>query len=120
MRAFLLVIGLALTLWSGAGVLLMTAYEGDLKAEETFCRTALVCDPERILSHVEASPNVGDRTTLLKRDPHFPFEWEDLGDAYVKAGKTAEAEICFRHGVEMSPRWPPVLIRAVEFYFPGR
>jgi len=105
-----------MAVWSGAGVLLMTVYDGDLKAEEAFCRF-LVCDPARIGNHAKKSPNIQDFTALVKRDPHFPFEWTDLGGAYAAKGKKAEAEVCFRNAVAMSPRWPPVMIRAVDFYF---
>lgn len=117
MRILMLALGVIMAAWSGAGVLLMTVYNGDLNAEETFCSKLAVCDPVRRVEHARTYPNVQDYTVLVKRDPHFPFEWADLADAYAKAGRNEEASIAFGHAVATSPRWPPVLIRAVEFYF---
>lgn len=117
LRALLGILGTVLVVWSGFGALLSTAYSGDRAAEARFCEKYYVCDPGRVLDDIKANRTVEDLTLMVKRDPHFPFEWANLGDALSYTGRTAEAEHCFRMAVSLSPRWPPVLIRAVKFYF---
>lgn len=117
MRILLLVFGVVLTLWSGTGVLLSTVYDGDRSTEESWCRRFLVCDSARVTDDALKSPNLHDATLLVTRDPHYAFEWATLADTFLLAGKKEEAEKCYRQAVELSPRWPPVLIRAMDFYF---
>jgi hypothetical protein len=125
-RGLLTILGVLLVTYCGAGVLLETRYADNLKIEEQFCRFWL-CDDTSVfraaskaLQHTDP-PAVNDAVAgflvLLRRDPNFPFHWVDLGDALAAAGRKQNAEYCFRQAVVLAPVWPPILMRAVNFYF---
>lgn len=111
-----MVVGLILAVGSGAGIWLYTAYpREDRKIEEAFCRFT-VCDPVRVVVDSQKSRKPEDFFVLVKRDPHFPLEWADYGEALAEAGKNAEAEYAFKRAVEFGPHWPPVTIKALRFH----
>ena len=101
-------------------------HKEDLRTEERFCRFRL-CDDAMVQGAgfkalwEDQTPKpdqaVADFRLILQRDPNFPFNWANLGDALAAADHEQEAAHCFREAVELAPRWPPVLMRAVNFYF---
>jgi tetratricopeptide (TPR) repeat protein len=126
MRSLLLILGALLAVYCGADVLLETRYAGDQQIEEQFCRF-LLCDNTRVFRAASKALRQRDAPApeegvagfllLLQRDPNFPFAWVNLGDALAAAERVDAAEYCFRQAVALAPRWPPILMRAVHFYF---
>jgi hypothetical protein len=122
----LLILGVLLAAYCGADILLETLYAGDSRIEEQFCRFRL-CDDTRVYRAASKvlwqtdtpvpEAAVAGFLLLLRRDPNFPFPWANLGDALAAAGRVDDAEYCFRQAVALAPRWPPILMRAVNFYF---
>jgi len=125
-RSFILILGVILVTYCGADLLLRTRYAGDLQMEQRFCRVRL-CDgtewirtASRALWHTQppaSAEAITDYRLLLQRDPNSPFRWVDLGDALAVAQSHQDAEYCFRQAVALAPHWPPILMRAVNFYF---
>ena len=126
MRSLLLILGVLLVVYCGADVLLETRYAGDRQIEEQFCRFRL-CDNTRVFRAASKAlwqtdapapeEAVAGFLLLLRRDPNFPFPWVNLGDALAAAKRVDDAQYCFRQAVALAPRWPPILMRAVNFYF---
>ena len=126
LRSLIIILGVLLVTYCSADVLLHTRYAGDLRMEERFCRFRLCGSAQwlRTASRAlwQANPPapeeaVADFLVVLKRDPHFPFSWVNLGDALAAAHRNQPAEFCFRQAVALAPHWPPILMRAVNFYF---
>jgi tetratricopeptide (TPR) repeat protein len=125
-RSLLVILGVILVTYCGADLLLGNRYAGNLQMEQRFCRFRL-CDGtewSRIASKAlwQTQPPVPaeaitDFRLLLQRDPNSPFSWVNLGDALAAAQSNQEAEYCFRQAVALAPHWPPILMRAVNFYF---
>jgi hypothetical protein len=128
-RFLLIILGAVLVTYCFADVVLRTQHQGDLRAEERFCRFGL-CDDAMVRRAgykalwEDRTPKpdqaVADFRLILERDPNFPFNWANLGDALAAAGHQQDAAYCFREAVELAPRWPPILMRAVHFYFRTR
>jgi hypothetical protein len=107
LRSLIIILGVLLVTYCGADVLLHTRYAGDLRMEERFCRFRL-CDSAQWLRTAsralwQANPPapeeaVADFLVVLKRDPHFPFSWVNLGDALAA-------------GFESAPQRPPPACR---------
>ncbi len=55
--------------------------------------------------------------TVLQRDPQDPYRWDDLGDAFLKAGKKEDARYCFGQVLALAPRTALLLMRAADFQF---
>jgi tetratricopeptide (TPR) repeat protein len=126
LRSLLLILGVLLVTYCVADVWLETQYASDLRMEERFCHFRLCDSTEwlRIASqalwdadHPAPEEAVTDFRVLLQRDPHSPFSWVNLGDALAAADRNQPAEYCFRQAVVLAPHWPPILMRAVNFYF---
>jgi tetratricopeptide (TPR) repeat protein len=54
--------------------------------------------------------------STLQQDPHNPYRWGDLGDAFLEAGRKEEARYCFGQVLALAPRSANLLLRAANFY----
>lgn len=123
MQRFAVCLASALVVFSGADILLQTAYHGSSNIERFLCRF-YVCASDQLLlkanrqlqyAHTRLYYPVAEFEEALRRDPAYPYRWCDVGAALLAAGDTAKARECFSRGVERGPNSPPILMRAARF-----
>jgi hypothetical protein len=53
----------------------------------------------------------------LRRDPHDPYRWADLGEAFLDAGQKEDARYCYGQVLALAPQSAPLLLRVANFHF---
>lgn len=54
---------------------------------------------------------------VLQRDAQDPYRWDDLGDAFLKAGQKENARYCFGQVLVLAPHTAHFLLRVADFHF---
>jgi O-antigen ligase len=122
-RNVVLVLGCLVTLYSGAWLVFLHSFKGNVQAERVFCRIG-ICDTDGVLALL-AARHGGERASvppselreLLRRDPAGPARWCDLGESLQRRGDTAGAGYCFARALELAPHVPYILFRNARFQF---
>lgn len=121
LRCSAIAFGLLLSSYAAAWIVFQSGYQGDLRAEQAFCRFG-ICAVDSAMDEASASaektPDARRAQFLesLRRDPVNPLRWSDLGTEFSKSGDTVQAERCFVNALALGPEVPPVLLDAGEFY----
>ena len=121
-----LLLGLAVTAYGGAWLMLLQR-PGDAQAERAFCRFG-VCDTEIALKTLRAQARAASPTkstalpadvllSYLVRDPAAPYRWDELGDAFFRAGQRDKARLAFARAVALGPTSASTLLMAADFQF---
>ena len=115
-----------LIVFSGAGILLETAYRNNSRLEAALCRFT-VCATGRLVEsarsrRLELGPEAAALGSLesleaLRRDPASAARWCDAGEALLISGQPDRAALAFRRAVRLAPNSPPVLLQAANFHF---
>ena len=53
----------------------------------------------------------------LQQDPHDPYRWADLGEAFLDAGQKEDARYCYGEVLALAPQSAPLLLRVANFHF---
>ncbi len=90
---------------------------GKPAAESALCRLG-VCRFDQIFSSIDAAGmNPGNVGALVNEDPASPLAWCVFGDVMAGRGQFSKATAAFDHATILGPDMPPVLMRAVNYYF---
>jgi hypothetical protein len=119
------VLSIGLIAFSTAGILLETAFDGNLRVEAAFCRFH-VCATSRLADQArgalaDPSPVAGLLATqqyreALRRNPADAYRWCEAGQAMLLAGDRVNAGKAFQRAVELAPNTPAVLLQAAGFH----
>ena len=121
-----LLLAVATTAYGGAWLMLLQR-QGDVQAERAFCRFG-VCDTEIALKTLRAQARASSPTkstalsadvllSYLVRDPAAPYRWDELGEAFFKAGQRDKARLAFERAVALGPTSASTLLMAADFQF---
>lgn len=65
----------------------------------------------------ELQEAIGIFRKVLQRDPHDPYRWADLGEAFLDAGQKEDARYCYGQVLAIAPQSAPFLLRVANFHF---
>jgi tetratricopeptide (TPR) repeat protein len=125
LRVLTFILAAILVALSSAGFLSNTVPSQNLRANRVLCRLALCNNAPFIwrareqLSAVDEDDlrsALGTFRTVLQRDPHNPYRWADLGEAFLEVGQKDDARYCFQQVLDLAPGSAPLLLRAANYY----
>jgi tetratricopeptide (TPR) repeat protein len=66
-------------------------------------------------SPVDMASSLSAFEAALRGDPASPLRWQDLGGAFLKAGRLKQADYCFQQAIHLAPHVPAVQMRLANF-----
>ena len=125
MRAAVILLGIGLTAYSGARIMMETWFQADPRVLLASSRLLIPADPQLadfVRDEKAREDAEGLKAALelsqeaLSRNPASPFRWCDLGFALLDSGRKEEARRCFERAVKLGPNMVPNLALAAQFY----
>jgi hypothetical protein len=108
------------------GIVSETWFPNDERIEGALCRFFL-CNNSAVVNsgwqQLWSQENDGPQRAIdtfrraLRRDPHDPSRWADLGEAFLEAGRKDEARYCYAQIKATAPHRPTFLLRVASFHF---
>jgi hypothetical protein len=90
---------------------------GKPSAESALCRLG-ACRFDQIFASIDAAGlGPGNLGALVDEDPASPLAWCVFGDVLAGRDQFSRATAAFDHAIVLGPHMPPVLMRAVNYYF---
>jgi tetratricopeptide (TPR) repeat protein len=126
LRTLTFTLGAILAAYCSAGVLSETFWSNNEQVERLQCRFLLCTNSPLALQAWQQltgarKEDVHNAIVLfrrvLEREPHDPYRWADLGEAFLEAGEKENARHCYGQALVLAPQFPPLLLRVANFHF---
>ncbi|MFI5109759.1 MAG: tetratricopeptide repeat protein [Terriglobales bacterium] len=126
MRTLTFILGAILAAYCSAGVLSETFWSNNEQVDRVLCRVFLCNNAPLVwrarqqltgIRQEDLQKAIGIFRRSLQRDPHDPYRWADLGEAFLEAGQKENARYCYGQVLALAPQSAPFLLRVANFHF---
>lgn len=126
LRTLTLALGAILVAYCSVGSVSEAFWPTNERVNHDLCRI-LLCNNAPLIRQAQDQLKAGTTEDLqratgtfrmaLQQDPHDPYRWIDLGDAFLEAGDKQDASYCFDQVLVLASHSASLLLSVANYYF---